>query len=194
MISRNNILDPGVVSWNEDEIIEKNGVVIVEGGKLFRETFGGVSSRFDRVYEPRVYLLVEQSIWRRFTGDVNWLLPAARSRLGPSWFMVWLFGWRDPRHFARIPKRERERESCGGIIKFPLKLHPVVLALAFFSFFSYLYVYIYVYWVYSASIIASSDSRKWEYTSWEDYLFGRKTDRVGNLPGNKSPARPINRG
>lgn len=149
MISRNNILDPGVVSWNEDEIIEKNGVVIVEGGKLFRETFGGVSSRFDRVYEPRVYLLVEQSIWRRFTGDVNWLLPAARSRLGPSWFMVWLFGWRDPRHFARIPKRERERELRRNN-KVSLKASPSSpCSRLFLLFFLFVCVYIRILGLFS---------------------------------------------
>lgn len=193
MISRNNILDPGVVSWNEDEIIEKNGVVIVEGGKLFRETFGGVSSRFDRVYEPRVYLLVEIHM----TTVYGWRKLASTRRSIPPWPLV-VYGLvirltRPSPLCTDTKERERERELRRNN-KVSLKASLSILALAFFSFFSYLYVYIYVYWVYSASIIASSDSRKWEYTSWEDYLFGRKTDRVGNLPGNKSPARPINRG
>lgn len=84
---------------------------------------------------------------------VTWTGSTSRSRLGPSWFMVWLFGWRDPRHFARDPceARQRERESSGGTHnKVSLRsTTPRILVRNLVSTTTRLYIYIYTYSVYS---------------------------------------------
>lgn len=84
---------------------------------------------------------------------VTWTGSTSRSRLGPSWFMVWLFGWRDPRHFAQDPceARQRERESSGGTHnKVSLRsTTPRILVRNLVSTTTRLYIYIYTYSVYS---------------------------------------------